>query len=170
MCVCVCVCGFCIYLCVSISGWLLLRLFLSFQALPAFFFSPYFFSFFQWKEHVCLVSHVWLVATPWTAVCMDPSVHGDSPSKNIRGGCYALLQGDLPNPGTEPRSPAFQADSLSTEPPEKPKNTGVGRLSLLQVIFPTQGLNQGFLHCRRILYQLSCRERTYTFLKFTFKN
>ena len=35
------------------------------------------------------------------------------------------------------------------------KNTGVGSLSLLQGIFPTQGLNPGLLHCRRILYQLS---------------
>ena len=33
------------------------------------------------------------------------------------------------------------------------QNTGVGSLSLLQGIFPTQGLNPGLLHCRRILYQ-----------------
>ena len=32
---------------------------------------------------------------------------------------------------------------------------GVGSLSLLQGIFPTQGLNPGLLHCRQILYQLS---------------
>ena len=37
----------------------------------------------------------------------------------------------------------------------KPKNTGVGSLFLLQRIFQTQELNQGLLHCRRILYQLS---------------
>ena len=41
--------------------------------------------------------------------------------------------GDLPNSGTEHRSPALQVDSLSAEPPEKPKNTGMGRLSLLQL-------------------------------------
>ena len=35
------------------------------------------------------------------------------------------------------------------------QNTGVGNLSLLQRIFPTQGSNRGLLHCRRILYQLS---------------
>ena len=35
------------------------------------------------------------------------------------------------------------------------QNTGVGRLSLLQGIFPTQGSNPGLLHCRWILYQLS---------------
>ena len=35
------------------------------------------------------------------------------------------------------------------------QNTGVGSLSLLQGIFPTQESNQGLLHCRQILYQLS---------------
>ena len=40
-----------------------------------------------------------------------------------------------PNPGIEPRSPTLQADSLPAEPQGKPKNTGVGSLSLLQQIF-----------------------------------
>ena len=35
------------------------------------------------------------------------------------------------------------------------QNTRLGNLSLLQGIFPTQGLNPGLLHCRQILYQLS---------------
>ena len=35
------------------------------------------------------------------------------------------------------------------------QNTGVGSCSLLQGIFPTQGLNLGLQHCRQILYQLS---------------
>ena len=35
------------------------------------------------------------------------------------------------------------------------QNTGVGSLSLLQGIIPTQGSNSGLPHCRRILYQLS---------------
>ena len=34
------------------------------------------------------------------------------------------------------------------------QNTGAGSLSLLQGIFPTQGLNPGLPHCRWILYQL----------------
>ena len=62
---------------------------------------------------------------------------------------------DLPNPGIQPRSPTLKADSLPAELPGKPKNTGVGSLSLLQWICPTQGSNQGLLHCRWILYQLS---------------
>ena len=35
------------------------------------------------------------------------------------------------------------------------QNTGVGSLSLLKGIFPSQGSNPGLLHCRRTLYQLS---------------
>ena len=35
------------------------------------------------------------------------------------------------------------------------QNTGVGSLSLLQGIFPTQRLNPGLPHCRQILYQLT---------------
>ena len=35
------------------------------------------------------------------------------------------------------------------------QNTGVGSLSLLQGIFPTQRSNPGLLHCGQILYQLS---------------
>ena len=38
------------------------------------------------------------------------------------------------------------------------QNTGVGSLSLLQRVVPTQGSNPGLLHCRWILYQLSTRE------------
>ena len=37
------------------------------------------------------------------------------------------------------------------------QNPGVGSLSLLQGIFPTQGSNPGLLHCKWILYQLSCK-------------
>ena len=39
------------------------------------------------------------------------------------------------------------------------QNTGMGRLSLLQGIFPTQGSNPGLPHCRQILYQLSHKGR-----------
>ena len=55
---------------------------------------------------------------------------------------------DHPNPGIELRSPALQVDSLPSEPPEKPKNTGL-------VAYPfsrgSQGLNPhllGLLHCQ----------------------
>ena len=41
------------------------------------------------------------------------------------------------------------------------RNTGVGSLSLLQGIFPTQGSNPGLPHGGRILYQLSYHGRLY---------
>ena len=63
--------------------------------------------------------------------------------------------GDVPNPGIKPRSPTLQEDSLPAEPQEKPKNTGVGSLSLFQGIFPTQGSNPGLPHCKQVLCQLS---------------
>ena len=63
--------------------------------------------------------------------------------------------GDLPNPEFKSRFPTFQVDSLLAEPPGKPKNTGVGSLSLLKRIFLTQESNRGLLHCRQILCQPS---------------
>ena len=45
----------------------------------------------------------------------------------------------------------------------------VGSLSLLQQIFLTQESNQGLLHCRRILYQLSYERSLFGGLR-TFKN
>ena len=36
-------------------------------------------------------------------------------------GCHFLLQGNLPDPGIEPKSPAVQADVLPSEPPGKPR-------------------------------------------------
>ena len=49
---------------------------------------------------------------------------------------------DLPSPEIKLRSSTLQADSLPAEPQEKPKNTGVGSLYLLQRICPTQESNR----------------------------
>ena len=48
------------------------------------------------------------------------------------------------------------------------QNTGVGSLSLLQGIFPTQGSNPGLPHCRQILHQLSHKSRPLLHLCDTF--
>ena len=83
------------------------------------------------------------------SLCFKGGYEFDRPSGV--GSC-SLLQGDRPNSGIQPRSPALQAGSLPAESPGKPKKAGVGRLSLLQGIFLIQEANQGLLHCRRILY------------------
>ena len=58
-------------------------------------------------------------------------------------GVLCPAPGDLPTSGIEPRSASLQVDSLLSEPSGKPKNTGVGSLSLLQGIFPNPGIEPG---------------------------
>ena len=106
------------------------------------------------EEHVCILSHVWLSVTPWIATSQAPLSMGFSRQEHWSG-LLCLPPGDLPNLGIELRSLTLWADSLLSEPPGKPKNFGVGNLSLLQGIFPTQESNWDLLHCRWILYQLS---------------
>ena len=99
-------------------------------------------------------SHVQLFATPWTAAHQAPLSMKCS-RQEYWSGLPVPSPGDLPNLGIKARSPTLQVDYLLTESPGKSKNPGVGSLSLLQGIFPTQESNQGLLHCRHILYQLS---------------
>ena len=66
----------------------------------------------------------------------------NSSGQNTGVGSISLLQGNLPNPGIESRSPTLQADSLPAEPPGKPKNTGLGSVPLLQGIFPDAGVRR----------------------------
>ena len=76
-----------------------------------------------------VLSHVRLFVThgllpvrllcPWNSPCQN------------RSGLPFPSPRDLPNPGIKLRSPPLHADSSPSEPPGKPKNTGVGSLSLL---------------------------------------
>ena len=52
-------------------------------------------------------------------------------------------------------SDSLQPHGLSSPWDSPGQNTGVGSLSLLQEIFPTQGSNPGLPYCRQILYQLN---------------
>ena len=65
------------------------------------------------------LSRVRLFATPWTIARQDPLSMGFS-RQEYRSGLPFPSPGDFPNPGIEPRSPALQADALSSEPPRKP--------------------------------------------------
>ena len=105
----------------------------------------------------------------------------NSLGQNTRESGLSLLQGIFPTQGSNPgllhcrwfswiiyqlshqESPIEVAQSCPTlqshglySPWNSPdQNIGVGSLSLLQGIFPTQGLNPGLQLCRQILYQLS---------------
>ena len=95
-----------------------------------------------------------ILCDPMDCSLSGSSVHGILQARILEWvACPA--PGDLPNPGIEPRFPALQVDSLPSEPPGKPKNTGVCSLSLLQRIFQTEESNWSLLHFRWILYQQS---------------
>ena len=95
-------------------------------------------------------SRVQLCVTPWSVAHQAPLSMG-FPWQEYWSELPCTPLGDLPNPGIELRSPALQADSLPAESPGKPKNTGVGKLSLFQCIFPTQESNWGLPHCSQLL-------------------
>ena len=67
------------------------------------------------------VSCVQLFVTPWTVAHQGPLFMGFSRQEYRRGLPFPSLR-DLHDPGTEPRSPALQADSLLSEPQKKPKH------------------------------------------------
>ena len=100
---------------------------------------------------LCLVT--WSGPTPCHPMDYCPPgsfVHG----QEYWSGLPCPPSGDLPDQGIKPRAPSLQVDSLPTEPPGKPKITGVGSHSRRKGFFPTQESNWGPLHCRWILYQL----------------
>ena len=75
-----------------------------------------------------------------------------------------ILEWVVISPSRESSQPRYQtqvsriAGGFFTIWAGKPKNTGVGSLSLLQGIFLTQKSNHGLLHCRWIFYQLSYQD------------
>ena len=62
------------------------------------------------------LSSVQLFVTPWTVAYQAPPSMGFS-RQEYRSGLPFPSPGDLPDPGIEPGSPAFQADALTSEPP-----------------------------------------------------
>ena len=63
------------------------------------------------KVKVKLLSCLQLFATPWTVAYQAPPSMGFS-RQEYWSGLLLPPPGDLPDPGIEPRSPAFQADAL----------------------------------------------------------
>ena len=69
--------------------------------------------------HAQLLSHVQLFAPLWTVACQAPLSMG-FPGQEYWSGLPFPSPDNLPDPGVKPRSPAWQADSLPSEPPGKP--------------------------------------------------
>ena len=67
-------------------------------------------------------------ATSWTVACQAPLSTGFSRQEYWYGLPFPS-PGDLPNPGIEPKCPTLQADSLPSEPPEKPNQRPTFHLS-----------------------------------------
>ena len=112
----------------------------------------------KWKVKGKSLSRLWLLATPWTAAYQAPPSMGFSRQDYWSG---------VPLPSPREATSKVQivckvkwkslSVSNSLQPHGGPwnslgQNTGVGNLSLLQGIFPAQGLNPGLPHCRQSLY------------------
>ena len=68
------------------------------------------------------LSRVWLFATPGTVAHQAPPSMGFSRQEYWSGVPFPSPE-DLPDPGIEPRSPALEADALTSEPPGKQSKT-----------------------------------------------
>ena len=105
-------------------------------------------------QHYSLSTNLKWKSCPTLWDPMDYIVHGILQARKLEWVAVPFSRGSSkPRDGTQVSRSA--GTFFTSEPPGKPKNTGVGSLSFLQEIFPTQESNQGLLHCRQILYQLS---------------
>ena len=96
---------------------------------------------------LCLVSQLCLaVCDPIDCSPPGSSVHGVLQARILEWvTMYSSRGSSQPRYWTQVSS--MRVDSSPSEPPWKPKNTGVGDLSLLHGNFQTQELNRGLLHC-----------------------
>ena len=105
----------------------------------------------EWLSHTAIVTllyivlyyvwsfnHVWLFETPWTVAHQAPLSMRILQVRILEWVAMPSSRG-FSHTEIEPRSPTLQVDSLPSKPPGKPKNNGVGSLSLLQGISLTQG-------------------------------
>ena len=85
---------------------------------------------------------------------LDYPVHGILQARILKWVAFPFSRRPS-QPRDQSQVSCMQVDSLPAEPQGKPKNTGLGSLSLLQEILPTQRSNPGLLYYRQILYQLN---------------
>ena len=111
---------------------------------------------------------VWLFATPGTVA------HQASLSMGIlQAGIVAWVAMPSSRVSSQPRDwtqvSHIAGRFFTIWATREAQNIGVGSLSLLQDIFPTKESNQGLLHCRQNLYQLSYQGRPFSYEKMLIK-
>ena len=109
-----------------------------------------------WQRKPLHYVNVWecLVAQSWLTLCdpMDcsPSVHGILQARILEWVAMPSPRGSS-QPKDQTQVSLITGGFFAIGAPSKPKNTGVGSLSLLQGIFLTQELYWSLLHCSYIL-------------------
>ena len=108
-------------------------------------------------QNFCFLSlQLWALLV-WRLGFQDSNTNGSTELKSetppwpFWGPCAMETQSE----GPSVMSYTFRPHRLYSPWNSPGQDTGVGSLSLLQAIFPTQETNWGLLHCRWILYQLS---------------
>ena len=101
----------------------------------------------NWNLHTLLMSQ-------WKSLSCVYSLW-NSPGQNTGVGSHSLLNSQ---PRDWTQVSCIAGGFFTSWSTREAKNTGVGSLSPVQQMFPTQELNHGLLHCRQILYQLSYQE------------
>ena len=96
-----------------------------------------------WKSF----SHIWLFATPWMVAHQVPLSMGISQARILEWVAIPFSK-DLLAPGIKPRSPALQADSLLSKPPEKPI------IQKTWVQFPRSGRSPGEAHSSILAWKI----------------
>ena len=105
---------------------------------------------------LCLVTQscFWLFGTPWTVALQAP-LSLEILQKRILE-CVVMPSSRGSSQHRDCTHVSHMAAGFFTIWARgKPKDTGVGSLSLLKGIFLTHVSDQGFLHCKQILYQLT---------------
>ena len=81
--------------------------------------------------HAKLLSHVWLLVTPWTVAHQAP-LSMEFSWQGYWSGLPFPLEGGLPEPGIDPASRELQLHSFTAEPPGKPNKYTMTRKKKLK--------------------------------------
>ena len=100
------------------------------------------------------LSHVRLFVTPWTVAHQAPLSMGILQARILEWVAMPSSRASS-QPRDQTQVSRIAGRFLTSELSGKPKNTGVGSLSLHRGKFQSQESNWGLLHCRWILSQLS---------------